>query len=81
MSWAAAAQVFGTAFMTYACKSVDCSHVNGKHLVPSEKFHINKTYKAQFCSFEVATKRVILACEALDEEMSSIRTLAVIALN
>lgn len=67
--------------MTCVCKSVDWSDVNGKHLVPSEKFLINKTYKAQFCSFEVATKHVILACEALDEEMSSIRTLAVIALN
>ena len=67
--------------MTYVCKSVDRSHVNGKHLVPSEKLHIIKTYKAQICSFEVATKHVILACEALDEEMSSIRTPAVIALN
>lgn len=76
-----AAQVFAKAFMTYVCKSVDCSHVNGKHLVPSEKFRINKTYKAQYCFFEVAAKHVILACEALDEEMSLIRTPAVIALN
>lgn len=76
-----AAYAFGTAFTTPVCKAVDGSHVNGKHLVPSEKMHINKTYKAQLCSFEVAPKHVILACEALDEEMSSIRTLAVITLN
>ena len=76
-----AAQVLGRAFTTAVCKAVRGSHVNGKHLVPSEKLHINKTCKAQFCSFEVATKHVILACEALDEEMSSIRPLAVIALN
>lgn len=76
-----AAHAFGIAFTTAVCKAVDGSHVNGKHLVPSEKFLINKTYKAQLCAFEVAPKHVILACEALDEEMSSIRTLAVITLN
>lgn len=76
-----AAHAFGTAFTTPVCKAVDGSHVNDKHLVPQEKFHINKTYKALLCSFEVAPKHVILACEALDEEMSSIRTLAVITLN
>lgn len=81
VSWATAAQVFDMAFMTCVCKWAHYSHVNGKHLVPSEKFHINKTYKAQLSSFEVATKHVILACEALDEEMSSIRTVAIIALN
>lgn len=48
---------------------------------PQRNFTLIKPTKAQFCSFEVATKHVILACEALDEEMSSIRTLAVIALN
>lgn len=76
-----AAHAFGTAFTTALCKAGDGSRANGKHLVPSEKFHINKTYKAQLCSFEVAPKHVILACEALDEGMSSIRTLAVITLN